>query len=130
MAFDELSKLLPEHDASVTMTKIEILKRAAEYIKQLQAQNEEIIKLGSDSVLSKFLDRSVFLNILFGGYLLSLDKLFHCLEPMTNNSVISWFILRSLMSQYLETTIYEEMFRLSRPFVMSRAITALSMTLL
>lgn len=50
----ELGKLLPDHDPSVNLSKVEILRKAAEYIKYLQGQNEEIMKLGEDLALSMF----------------------------------------------------------------------------
>ncbi|CAH1404418.1 unnamed protein product [Nezara viridula] len=50
-AFMELGKLLPHHDPSVNLSKVEILRKAAEYIKYLQGQNEEIMKLGEDLAL-------------------------------------------------------------------------------
>ncbi|XP_014242120.1 protein PF14_0175-like [Cimex lectularius] len=57
MGFNELCKLLPDHDPSVTLSKMEILTRAAEYIRHLQDQNEDIIKCGSKTSLKNEAER-------------------------------------------------------------------------
>ncbi|BET03325.1 Helix-loop-helix DNA-Hypothetical protein domain [Nesidiocoris tenuis] len=55
ICFDDLSRLLPEHDPAITLSKMEILKKAAEYIRQLQKQNEEIF--GSNDELKNEAER-------------------------------------------------------------------------
>ncbi|XP_073971035.1 uncharacterized protein isoform X2 [Rhodnius prolixus] len=57
VGFQELCKLLPDHDPSITMSKMEILRKATEYIKHLQEKNEEIIKCGNENFLKSETER-------------------------------------------------------------------------
>ncbi|KAF6209768.1 hypothetical protein GE061_015518 [Apolygus lucorum] len=57
VGFNDLSKLLPEHDPSISLSKMDILRKAAEFIRQLQDQNDEIVKSGNNDVLKNETDR-------------------------------------------------------------------------
>lgn len=51
--FDELSRLLPKYDPAVPPSRPEIIQKAMVYIRELQAQNEELLNGGFDEVYRK-----------------------------------------------------------------------------
>uniref|UniRef100_A0A0A9YTV5 BHLH domain-containing protein n=2 Tax=Lygus hesperus TaxID=30085 RepID=A0A0A9YTV5_LYGHE len=57
VGFNDLSKLLPDHDPSISLSKMDILRKAAEFIRQLQEQNDEIVKSGNNDVLKNETER-------------------------------------------------------------------------
>lgn len=53
--FEELCRLLPKFDPAVPPSRPEIIQKAMAHIRDLQAQNEDLLNGGFDEVYSKYL---------------------------------------------------------------------------
>lgn len=53
--FNELQEILPLYDPSAPLSRIEILQKSKEFIKDLQQQNQDLLNGGFDEVYSEYL---------------------------------------------------------------------------
>jgi len=54
LSFNNLSTLLPNYDPSATLSKVEILQKAANYIRELQQENRNLLHGNLDEFACKY----------------------------------------------------------------------------
>jgi hypothetical protein len=55
LSFNNLSTLLPSYDPASTLSKVEILQKAADYIHELQQENHNLLRGSVDEFACKYM---------------------------------------------------------------------------
>ncbi|KAJ8867295.1 hypothetical protein PR048_031096 [Dryococelus australis] len=63
VCFRELASLLPSHDPAVTLSKVQILQKAAKYIRELQGENKTLVEDGASEVSDLPIGRNYFYGV-------------------------------------------------------------------